>query len=180
MTVFRRHSGGEFAVPELESRIPDEEGYIISELSTGVTSNGGTFNLQLSNPSSSGRSAVISGVRIGTTQRATARIWDSFSSAPSGGSSVTIDNLLMDTGGGTDAGNMSANTDVSFTGTNTHAIQVLGGGQGGNTIGATARTETFIIEPDREIVVEITNNSSNDADIVITVVYFETATVFST
>lgn len=68
---------------------------------------------------------------------------------------------------------------MTFTGDSTHANQVVGGGQGGNALGATAQAETFIIEPDGEIVVEVTNNSTTDADMALTIVFFEINEVYS-
>lgn len=177
MTVFRRPTDA-YASERFDLAITQERAHILSELYTDVTGNGGTANLHLQNPSANDRSAIIDSARVSTSQRGTVRLYDSFSSAPSGGSTATADNLLMDSGGGVDTGSMNANTDVSFTGDNTHAVQVVGGGQGGNALGATAQAETFIMEPDREIVLEVTNNSSNAADMAVTLVYFEINEVY--
>lgn len=169
----------DFSVERFDQALTEEKGFIISELQTSISSNGGTFNIHMSNPSGSGRSAIIDSVSASASELCTAKIIDSFSTAPSGGSSVNIDNLLMDTGGGTDSGKMNASQDVSFTGDNTHATAIIGSGQGGNTVGATGTVESFVIEPDREIVVELTNNSSNSARATVTSVYFEIPEVYT-
>lgn len=177
MTVYRR-PGDEYASERFDLAITQERAHIVSELYTDVTGNGGAANLHLANPDGNDRSVIVESLRVSSSQRSTVRLWDSFSSSPTDGSTATIDNLLMDSGGGTDEGSMNANTGVTFTGDNTHAVQVIGGGQGGNALGATAQAETFVIEPNREIVVEVTNNSSNAADMTLTAVFFEIGEVY--
>lgn len=177
MTVFSRPTDA-YASERFDLAITQERAHIVSELYEAVSGNGGTANLHLENPTDNDRSAIIDSARVSTSQRSTIRLWDGFSSAPSGGSSVDPDNLLMDSGGSSDTGTMNAATDVTFTGNNTHAVQVAGGGQGGNALGATAQAETFIMEPDRDLVLEVTNNSSNEMEAAISIVYFEINEVY--
>lgn len=157
---------------QLELAKRQERGYIVSERAT-VTANGGTFNLNLDNPSGSGVNLIVTNVVVTTQFQGVYDAFDTFSTAPSGGSSITIDNLLMDTGNIDGATQANAATDVTFTGNSPHISRVIPSGGGGGQIGGETDAEAPIIQPEREIVVEVTNRSGTDADASITVVYIE-------
>lgn len=101
---------------------------------------------------------------------------DTLDSPVSDGSTITVSNGNVDFIDGT-TGHSTLTTDASFTSTGTHAQRVLGSG-GGGTVGAAGGTDSFILEPDREIVIELENNSSNSARVSITCVWFEVPEVF--
>jgi hypothetical protein len=150
----------------------DERAFVASTRFT-VTASGGTANLNLANPSGSGFNANIRNFRVTTQFLGIVDVFDEFSSAPSGGTGNGIDNLLVDSGGGTDTGNMAVAQDVSFTGSNTHVQDAIPSGGPGGNIGGASMGPTPIIEPEREIVIEVTNQGGSDADAAITILYVE-------
>ncbi len=168
-------------ITQLQEAIRVENGHIVSVLETSVTDTGGTFSLTLENPSSNTRTLVANVIRPSATQTGTVRVYDQFTSSgePSGGTSVTIDNLILDSAGATDSGTMNARRNDTFTSAGTHSIEVIGGGVGGNAIGASGTVGEFLLEPDRAVVIEYTNNSNNTARATITIVYHETDDIYS-
>jgi hypothetical protein len=157
----------------LELYKQDEMGFVGFVTGT-VTANGGTQTLHLKNPSANSNSIDVVRFLVSPQFAGEFAIYDSFSSAPSGGSSVSIDNLKMDAGGGVDSGNMTMNSGVSFTADGTHLdIPTPGGGNGGNTVGELIEGTEPIIEPGREIVCELTNQSGDDELGGMAIVYLE-------
>lgn len=154
-------------------RRSDERGFVAFH-KTSVPSGGGTINLHLKNPSSD-TTIDVEKFLISSQFKGEYAIYDAFSSTPTGGSSQTIDNLKMDSSGGPpDSGEMAVNSDVAFTASGTHFTEVLpSGGAGANTIGGAGGGTEPLIEPGREIVIELQNDSSSVALGSIGVVYTE-------
>lgn len=160
------------AAAVLEQAKAEERGQIASNRST-VTASGGTTNLQIENPSGSGVNANIQLIHINTQFEGIVDVWDQFSTAPSGGTADTPDNLLMDSEQANGSGSMNVNTDVTFTGSNTHIEDVIPSGGPGGNIGGPFDLGSPLIEPEREIVIEVTNQSGSDDEAAITVVWAE-------
>lgn len=151
----------------------NERGYVAFAPATSVAADG-TYNLHLANPADSGITIDTRGILIGTHFEADVDVWDSFSTAPSGGTTEAVENLLLDSSGGTDSGSMEVASDVSFTGDGRHiSVVVGGGGAGAQTIGGAADLTNPIIEPGREIVVEVTDTSGNGGRASIAIIYHE-------
>lgn len=143
-------------------------------------STGDTSNLHLSNPSGSGVSAIFSLLVGSPSARSVARVYDEFSTNPSGGSSVEVDNVLLDSAGGApDSGEVSAATDVSFSGSGTHAVDTVGGGEGAPSVGGSANMPVLALEPDREIVLEVEKTASDGNDVALTARWYEVPVVYS-
>lgn len=139
------------------------EGYTVSTQKS--VSAGGTLNVHLKNPSDTSKLTHLFDVIGGTQFEGTLTLYDDFSSAPSGGSDLVIDNLRMDTGGnGPDEGNMVATQDVTYTENEAHFETVLsGGGSGGNQIGGTLMSTLPIIEPGTNIYYDLESQAdAND------------------
>jgi len=154
-------------------RRADSRAYV-THYRTTVTNGGGTANLRLKNPTDS--TTIDVQILIVSSQfRGEYVIHDSFSSDPSGGSANSIDNLVMDESSGSpDSGDMTATTEVTFTSDGERYAEVLpSGGQGGNTSGGKGNATEPLIEPGREIVIELINDSSNSRPGSIGVVYTE-------
>lgn len=152
-----------------------KEQAFVASFATSVTS-GGTINMQLSNPSDSDVTLDVSQFLFSSQFKGQFKIYDQFDTAPSGGSVVGIDNLLMDSGGnGGDVGTATANSGVTFTTNGTpHFSSVLpGGGVGGTGTGGAAVGTEPIIEPGREVVLELQNDGTDAAPGSIGVVYLE-------
>lgn len=149
-----------------------EKAFVISELDT--VTNSGTTNLHIRNPSSNDTTAIFTTVDVSTQFQGVAKVHENFSSITDG-TSITIDNFLMDTGGAgaADSGNMEAFKNSTFTSTDTHSQTVLGSGVGASTVAGNTNLPLFAMEPGREIVIEITNQGSNSNDATILVSYFE-------
>lgn len=154
-----------------------EQGFVASFIDTDVASNGGTINMQITNPSDSGFDIDVVKFLFTSQFKGQFAVYDQFSSAPSGGSSVPVDNLLMDSGGdnGSTAGGVTINRGVNFTSADSpHYDAVLPtGGMGANTGGGAGTATEPLIEPGREIVLELTNNSTSNAPGSLGVVYLE-------
>lgn len=153
-----------------------ELGFVASFIDD-VAGEGGTINLQIRNPTDSTFDIDVVQFLFASQFTGRVAIYDQFSSAPSGGTEVPIDNLLMDEGGtnGSSMGGVTANRGVSFTADGSpHFTGVLpSGGVGGTgTGGALSGTEP-IIEPGREIVMELQNDATDPAAGSIGIVYLE-------
>lgn len=161
-----------------DKAITEERAFIATTDIVTVASGGGTLTLTLENPSGSGVTAVVVESPVTTAVAADLELFDGFSTNPSGGTDAGIDNLLLDSGGGTDSGNMNARSGDTFTATNTQDAAVLGGGQGGQVVGGARGTSTFYIEPDRRVVFQVTNDTNNDGEMSISLIWFERSEVF--
>lgn len=152
--------------------------HIVSEEYTIAA--GDSDSLHLKNPSGNGRTVLFKDVLISATRASTVKVHDDFSSAPSGGSTASIQNALLDAENGTiDGGTMEANRSVSYTADSTHITTVLGGGQSKESVGSTGEAPLFAMEPGREIVVEVTNDEVDPEDATMTITYSEVGRVFS-
>ena len=138
-----------------------------------VTSSGGTANLLIRNPVDSGVVAHVKAMSVSTQFEGVVDVYDSFTTAPSGGSNDGIDNLLMDKADTVDDGAMTTKTGVTFTAGDPHVVDVVSGGGPGGKVGGQLTPTEPIIEPDREIVIEVTNQSGTTNSAAITVVYTE-------
>lgn len=156
-----------------------ERAFIVSELEQNQ-STGDTSNLHLKNPSESGVSAIFSLLQGAPSAPSLVTVYDQFSTAPSGGSTAEINNVLLDAAGGApDSGEVTANTNVSFTESGTHTVKPEGGGRGSNAIGGSADMPVLSLEPGREIVLEV-EKSETDGDYVgLTARWYEVPRVFS-
>lgn len=155
-----------------------EEARIASERAT-VTASGGTFNLQFSNPSDSGRNVNVISIRVTTQFEGVIDVWDTFTTAPSGGTTATIDNLLLDTEQENGMGVVDANTDVSYTGDDQHYVSVIPSGGPGGANGGELVEGAPLVEPGREFVVEVENQGGSDGEAAISVVYVEEDTALT-
>jgi hypothetical protein len=149
-----------------------EEAYVASTRFT-VAASGGTANMNVKNPSGSGINANIRGFLVRTQFEGIVDVFDKFSTAPSGGTGNGIDNLLLDSDGSDDSGQVTVATNVTFTGSNTHVQDVIPSGGPGGNIGGESMAPTPVIEPGREIVIEVTNQSGSNDEAAITVIYVE-------
>jgi len=148
----------------------DNENAYVTHISETVST---TKNIHLRNPSSNDKDIDVHKFTINSHFEGNYKIYDRFDSL-SGGTSLNIDNLRMDTDGDVDDGTMESNKNVTFTASTTPHFEaaIPGGGAGGQTGGNGKGTEP-IIEPGREIVVQI-ENTGNDGTGSVGIVYSET------
>lgn len=151
---------------------------VSEELTNGAQ--GDTSTLHIKNPAGSGVSGIFTPVLADVADRSYARIYDSFSTAPSGGASAAVQNVLLDSAGGApDTGELTSNTGVSFTESSTHVSKLVGSGVGGNSIGGGVDLPVLALEPDREIVIEVEKLGTGNDEVTITVRWFEAPVVYS-
>lgn len=151
-----------------------EENAFVASFREEVTASGGTSNINITNPSDSGFIAYVDTMSVRSQFEGIVDVIDEFSTAPSGGSTGLVDNLLMDSEGGpADVGNMTVRSNVSFTGSGTHVEDILPAGGPGGAIGGQTTETSPIIEPGREIVIEVTNQSGSANDVAFFVTYLE-------
>ena len=156
----------------------DENAYVVT--TNGAVSGGGASSLHLKNPEGSGVTFDVEEITVSTQFKGDFRIYDGFDSAPSGGTGVTPENLLLDSEGVKDTGNGVASSDPTFTENNRHYIGVIpSGGQGGASTGGKSSANKPMIEPGREIVVEVSNDTTESADASISIVYHEETYIYS-
>jgi len=141
---------------------------------------GDTETIAITNPAGSGVVADIERFVISSQFRGQFDILDTFSAAPSGGTEVVIDNLVMDTDGSEgpeDDGSMSVVHSPSFTATGSSHFEGTipsGGGSGGSsTTGGEGTASEPLIEPGRSAVIEIENDSNNTRPATVGYVYTE-------
>lgn len=161
-----------------DDAITREHGFIATSGVVSLAASGGTETLTIENPSGSGVTLVVVGNTVSITGQAEVHVFDDFTSDPSGGSAVGIDNLLLDAGGGVDQGNANARTGDSFTAGNPQDTRVIGGGSGGQAVGGSSSVGEFYIEPGRAVVTQLTNTTSESEDATISTTYFERQKVF--
>lgn len=154
-------------------KLKDGNAYTVSEVVS--VSGGGTTNIHVKNPSGSDTDLFVATVTVNGDGAFIARLHDDFSSAPSGGTSTEIQNLLMDTEkDSTDNGVAEVAQDVSFTSSSEHAVGVGGGGQGSSSVGMSVEHVTSIMEPDREIVLEVENTTTAEQNYSLTIAWAQT------
>lgn len=142
-----------------------------------VASGGGTLNIHIANETT-GIAVEVHRFIVSSQFRGAYAVYDEFSSAPSGGTTDGIDNLLLDSDGGSpDTGSMTINYGVTFTESNTHILETLpsggGGGSGIGTTGGSSRGTEPVIEPGREVVIQLINDSTNERRGTVGLVYTE-------
>lgn len=156
-----------------------ERAFKVSEELTN-TSQGDTTNLHVANPAGSGVTGVFTPIMAEAADRSYARVYDSFSTAPSGGNSADVQNVLMDASGGApDTGGLTAKTDVSFTESSTHISRLVGSGVGGNSLGGAENLPVLALEPGREIVIEVEKLGTGNNQVPITARWYEAPVVYS-
>lgn len=81
----------------------------------------------------------------------------------------------MDTADTNGEGTANANSNVTFTASGSPHVETVipSGGEGGNTIGGQIQATSPIIEPGREIVIQVTNNGSVTRPASLGVIYSE-------
>lgn len=150
----------------------DNEEVYLGFNTTTVTSGGGTINIHLENRTSD-RVIDVHDLIITSQFEGQFAIYDRFESV-SGGSNIIIENLYMDEGnGGPDSGNMSMASDVSFTDTGTHFREAIPSGGPGGSMGGTGIETEPLIDPGRQIVVELQNDTANAGLGTVAVIYSE-------
>lgn len=160
-------------VARMELAKREENGQIVS-IRQEVAADGGTFNMHLKNPTDSATDANISLIKVSSTFEGIFNVYDGFSSAPSGGTSQDPDNLLMDSENTNGGGAMEVYTNVSYTSNKTHAEGVIpSGGSEKEPVGGVSEATQPLIQPGREIVVEMVNDSANPKNGAITLVWSE-------
>lgn len=159
--------------------LKNERAFIVSEEFTNANT-GDTSAIWFENPSDSGESAVFSSVSVSASSRSYARIHDGFSTAPSGGSDANLQNILLDSAGGApDVGVVTAKTGPSYTADETHERELVPGGAGSAAVGGRVEAPVLVLEPDREIVVEVEKLASGGDDVSVTAQWFEIEKVYS-
>jgi len=157
----------------------NETAYSVNEELTN-SATGDTAAVEFTNPADSGHTAIFPVVHPSARAPSTARVYDEFSSGPSGGDTVEIGNALSDSGnnsGGDSVLNCTANS--SFTETNRDATDQIGGGSGGQASGGGADMPAMFIEPGRTHVVEVEKVETDGDNVSITARWFEVPVVFS-
>lgn len=113
--------------------------FVVSEVYNVAA--GSTANIHLSNPDSSGKQFWIMSATVSSDGPYIAYLHDSFDTEPSGGTTVEIENVLLDSNGSSsDDGVAEADENVSFDSSTSHAVGVGGGGAGGNAVGGLVST----------------------------------------
>jgi len=160
----------------LELAKQEERAFVVSYLAD-VSSGGGTITVQLRNPADSGFDVDVVQSVFSSQFAGQFAIYDTFDSAPANGTELTVDNLLLDSGGtnGPTQGGVVTTHSVEFTPSGTpHLRTVLpSGGVGGGSTGGSLLGSEPLIEPGREIVLELENDSNNTNPGSIGVVYIE-------
>ena len=159
----------EYAFPEkfLFSAIVDGEAYYVPYMET--ISSDGSINFHVKNPHTD-KIMWLVGITIYSEGNVDYYLYDSFDSITNG-SEITIQNVLMDSGGEgeTDSGPFSAYSNSSFTATNNSGVPI------GFTIDKGPASSNVIdffpsaLEPSREVVIELDNQDSSQNKALITV-----------
>jgi len=154
---------------QLEQAKRKDRAFVVSYTDT-VAKTTGTTNMHIKNPSSNTRSLQVHTLNISTQFSGFYTVYDAFSAAPTGGTALTPQSLLMDSDATTAVSVMEANKNVTYSGNDYHTTEVFPAGGKTSKSGAAARGENPIIEPGREMVIEVTNTSvdANDASIFVT------------
>jgi len=163
---------------QLEQAKRRNRAFIVSFTDT-VSDEGGTTNLHLSNPTENKRSLHVHTMNITSTFAGFYTVFDAFTSGPSGGTALTPQTLLVDSGDADAQTIMAANKNVTHSGDDYHSTEVFTAGGLFSRIGSAVDAEHPIVEPGREIVIEATNTSNQDGDASIFVTFCECPEVYS-
>jgi len=141
---------------------------------------GDTTSVAFVLPSDAARSATFAELQVAVGTRSWIRLYDTFDSAPTGGTSLAIQNVLLDRANGTpDPGRLTATQDPTFTAASTHTQELLGGGQGASAIGAAMSMPVVTVEPGRTLVLEVEKLTSGPDEVSLVPRWFETDAVYS-
>ena len=151
----------------------DEKAYLISEIYQ--VASGATQNIHLKNPDGSGRRYWVMEGSVTSDGPYIAQFHDGFSSAPTGGNALEIQNVLLDSDNTDIDGSADANNSVTYTSNSTHAVGVGGGGSGGQSLGFPTQHPPIVMEENREVVLEIENTGTEQNYYALTIVYYETS-----
>jgi len=163
---------------QLEQAKRRDRAFIVSFTDT-VAKTSGTTNLHLKNPDHNTRSMQIHSMNIATQFPGFYTIFDSFSTAPSGGTVLDPQSMLVDATAEQTTSVMEANKNVTFSGNDYHSTEVFATGGKTAKAGGAVDAEHPLIEPGREIVIEVTNTSVDDNDASILVTLCECPEVYS-
>jgi hypothetical protein len=163
---------------QLERAKRKNRAYIVSYTDT-VAKESGTTNLHIKNLGDSERSLHVHGLNVATQFPGFYTVYDRFTAGPTGGTSLTTQALLADRQATPTTSIMEANKNVTHSGDDYHSTEVFAAGGKTSKSGGAAKAENPIVEPGRELVIEITNTSvdANDASIMLT--FSEDPEVFS-
>ena len=163
---------------QLERAKRKNRAFVVSYTDT-VSDDGGTTNLHLSNPSENNRSLHVHTMNITSTFAGFYTVYDTFTADPSGGTALSPQTLLVDSSD-TDAQTiMAANKNVTHNGDDYHSTEVFTSGGRRSRTGSAVDAEHPIVEPGREIVIEVTNTSNQAGDASIFVTFCECPEVYS-
>lgn len=159
---------------QFEKARQEERAHVVSNRED-VAASGGTSNIHFANPSGNHKEYHVHSFILVTQFRGQVTIYDTFSSAPTGGTSLTVDNLRMDTEDVNGMGTANANSNATYTASGSPHVEAVipSGGEGGNTIGGQIQATSPIIEPGREIVIQVTNSTSTSRPASLGVIYSE-------
>jgi len=163
---------------KLEQAKRKDRAFVVSYTDT-VAKTTGTTNLHIKNPSSNTRSLTIHTLNIATQFPGFYTVYDSFSTAPTGGTALEPQSLLMDSDATATVSVMEANKNATFSGNDYHTTEVFATGGKTAKAGGSVDAEHPIIEPGREMVIEVTNTSVDDNDASIFAVFCECPEVYS-
>lgn len=135
---------------------------------------GETMNLAISNPTSD-TSADILGISYLAVFDGDFTIYDSFSSAPSGGDPRSPDSLLLDEAGGVTSSVIDVESDATFTsdGDPHFSRPTIASGVGDDPTGSGGSFADPLIEPGRSMVVELANTNADAGRAAIGIEYAE-------
>jgi hypothetical protein len=155
-----------------------EESYLASKEYT-IGSVGNTATLTIVNPAGSGTSTPIAPVTVDARVASYGRIYTEFTDAPSGGTEVTPTNTLAATGGDSDTTALTVRRGDTFTADGGTTSRLVSGGGGGSAIGGTQSLAAAVLEPGRELVVEVEKLENGGDELTITARWFEIPVVLS-
>lgn len=162
---------------ELERAKRNDRAFVASYTTT--VSKDATTTMHIKNPSDSGHTLDIHMLDISTQFSGFFTVYDAFTTAPSGGDALTPQSMLMDTDADATTSTMEVNKNVTFNPDDYHSTGVFATGGKTSKGGARLDAEHPIVEPGREIVVEVTNTSTDANDASIAATFVESSEVFS-
>lgn len=163
---------------QLERAKRKNRAFIVSYTDT-VAKDSGTTNLHIKNPSDNERSLHVHGLNVATQFPGFYTVYDTFTAGPTGGTPLTPQALLADRQATPTTSIMEANKNVTHSGDDYHSTEVFAAGGKTSKSGGAAKAENPIVEPGRELVIEITNTSVDDNDASIMLTFCECPEVYS-
>jgi len=134
----------------------------------------GTLNLTLTNPTAD-RSLDVLSIDYTAIFDGEFTIYDSFDAAPSGGTALSPDSLLLDENGAQTDTAMTVLEDATFTSDGDPHLQrpTTASGVGPNRQGTTGAFGDPLLEPGRSVVVELSNTDTDPGVASIAIEYAE-------